>query len=233
VGTQQALHCDYAHFSSIPERFMCGVWVAFEDMTDENGALFYYPGSHKFKTMNNEDIGRSGSSIKNSHDTYSSFIELWEQLAKLTGKGPEKFLAKKGQAVIWASNLIHGGSKMKNKGFTRNSQVTHYFFEDCAYTTTCSNDVFAGQVRYLEIANILTGKKVPNIVSGEIIEDFVKEKLLPMHIKNPSSEEVAMPADFDPKVYLELNPDVGLSGDSPYLHYLNFGKREGRRYKKQ
>lgn len=28
VGTQQHMHSDSVHFSSIPERFMCGVWVA-------------------------------------------------------------------------------------------------------------------------------------------------------------------------------------------------------------
>lgn len=231
VGTQQALHCDYAHFSSVPERFMCGVWVAFEDMTEENGALIYYPGSHKFKTMNNEDIGRAGASIKNAHDTYSSFIELWEKLADSIGIKPEKFLAKKGQAVIWLSNLIHGGSKMQSKAHTRNSQVTHYFFEDCAYTTTCSNDVYAGQVRYLDVCDINTGKNIANKVSGIEIDESTKEKLMPQYIKFPKSNEKKLPRDFDPIAYLEINEDVRASGVSPYLHYLNFGIYEGRRYK--
>ena len=31
----------------MPEGFMCGVWVALEDMDMENGPLVYYPGSHK------------------------------------------------------------------------------------------------------------------------------------------------------------------------------------------
>jgi len=30
VGTQQALHADAVHFSSLPERSMCGGWVAIE-----------------------------------------------------------------------------------------------------------------------------------------------------------------------------------------------------------
>jgi hypothetical protein len=33
VGTQQHYHSDSVHFSSIPERFMCGVWVALEDIS--------------------------------------------------------------------------------------------------------------------------------------------------------------------------------------------------------
>ncbi len=35
------------HFNSIPQRFMCGVWVAMEDIAPDNGPLHYYPGSHK------------------------------------------------------------------------------------------------------------------------------------------------------------------------------------------
>src|SRR5262249_33393971 len=39
VGTEQHFHTDSVHFSSIPERFMCGVWVAFEDVSPEAGPL--------------------------------------------------------------------------------------------------------------------------------------------------------------------------------------------------
>ena len=39
IGTQQKPHSDSVHFSSQPERFMCAVWVALEDMDSENGTL--------------------------------------------------------------------------------------------------------------------------------------------------------------------------------------------------
>lgn len=32
VGTQQHVHSDSIHFSSVPERFMCGVWLAMENI---------------------------------------------------------------------------------------------------------------------------------------------------------------------------------------------------------
>ena len=44
VGTQQEMHSDSVHFSSLPERFMCGVWLAMEDVGPDSGPLFYYPG---------------------------------------------------------------------------------------------------------------------------------------------------------------------------------------------
>lgn len=36
---------------------------------------------------------------------------------------------KKGDLVIWANSLLHGGSQVLNNSMTRLSQVTHFFFE--------------------------------------------------------------------------------------------------------
>jgi hypothetical protein len=41
-----------------------------------------------------------------------------------------------------------------------------------------------------------------------------------------------LPADFDALVYLELHPDVKAAGMDPAKHYLAFGMREGRAYKR-
>ncbi len=38
-------------------------------------------------------------------------------------------LVPKGHAIIWSSNVRHGGSKQNNKDLNRLSQVAHYFFE--------------------------------------------------------------------------------------------------------
>ena len=45
-GSELGTHSDTVHFNSIPQRWMCGVWVALEDVTIESGPLHYYPGSH-------------------------------------------------------------------------------------------------------------------------------------------------------------------------------------------
>jgi hypothetical protein len=41
-----------------------------------------------------------------------------------------------------------------------------------------------------------------------------------------------LPQDFDPRKYLEINPDVAASGIDPILHWTLFGKSEGRKYRK-
>jgi hypothetical protein len=48
---------------------------------------------------------------------------------------PSYAMIRKGQALIWAANLLHAGSFQKDKTRTRHSQVTHYFFEGCKYHT--------------------------------------------------------------------------------------------------
>ena len=40
-----------------------------------------------------------------------------------------------------------------------------------------------------------------------------------------------LPGDFDPRLYLVLNPDVHSAGVDPFFHYLRHGRLEGRRYK--
>lgn len=62
-GTQQDAHTDFLHFSSLPERFMCGVWLALEDIGSDAGLLFYYPESHRWLMMSNALIRRRGHGI--------------------------------------------------------------------------------------------------------------------------------------------------------------------------
>lgn len=41
----------------------------------------------------------------------------------------------------------------------------------------------------------------------------------------------ALPSDFDPSVYLKLNPDLRAANADPRAHYLYHGVHEGRRYR--
>jgi hypothetical protein len=169
VGTQQAYHSDCVHFSSHPERFMCGVWVAFEDVDASNGPLEYYPGSHRLPIYTNEHIGRNPPE-GSPHATYTEYLKLWPELVRVHGLKPEEFHPRKGQALIWAANLLHGGAQQLDKARTRWSQVTHYYFENCAYYTPLSEAPLKARA-LRQIVNIETGSPVPNIVNGETIQD--------------------------------------------------------------
>jgi Phytanoyl-CoA dioxygenase (PhyH) len=162
VGTQQHYHSDSVHFSSIPERFMCGVWVALEDVSEGAGPLEYYPGSHKWPIVYNDRIGVrvTNSNTRTSQEIYH---DVWEALVEKTGASPQLFFPRKGDALIWAANLLHGGSRQLDPNATRWSQVTHYFFEDCCYFTPMNSDVFIGKLEVRDLTDIATGEKVPNI----------------------------------------------------------------------
>ncbi|HAA91592.1 MAG TPA: phytanoyl-CoA dioxygenase, partial [Rhodospirillaceae bacterium] len=60
-GSQQKPHADHIHFSSLPAHFMCGVWVALEDVDIASGPLIYYPGSHKLPLLDLSDAGVAGN----------------------------------------------------------------------------------------------------------------------------------------------------------------------------
>ena len=126
-GTQQPVHSDSIHFNSEPFGMMCGVWLALEDIGEDQGPLVYYPGSQKYPEMNFEELGlkAKGGDFKEYSQAIRHFIEE-ERLQ------PAYAHLKKGQALIWSANLLHGGS-MRNSDKTRLSQVTHYYFEGCKY----------------------------------------------------------------------------------------------------
>jgi hypothetical protein len=222
VGTQQHFHTDSVHFSSMPERFMCGVWVALEDIDDDNGPLEYYPGSHAWPLFTNEHIGYCVSATKGEVNQ-GLYEEMWRALVEKKQAKPARFHAKKGQALIWAANLMHGGAKHLNKDRTRWSQVTHYFFEKCAYYTPMFSDPFYGQIAFRQLTNIKTGKIMPNMYVGNEIR-------LPNDEMKVLMTELARDG-FDAQLYLQANPDVAESGVNPYEHFLKFGYKESRRLK--
>lgn len=153
VGTQQDAHSDMVHFSSQPEKFMCGVWLAMEDIRAESGPLFYFPGSHRWPVMSNLLIGRrgSGEGLASAQDP---FAEAWRALVEAEGAEREVFLARQGQALIWCANLLHGGSPQIDPRMTRWSQVTHYFFDDCLYYTPAFSDEALGQLHLRQVMAI-------------------------------------------------------------------------------
>ncbi|MDX3908191.1 MAG: phytanoyl-CoA dioxygenase family protein [Sphingobium sp.] len=166
VGTQQEAHSDSVHFSSLPERFMCGVWVAMEDVSPDAGPLFYHSGSHRWPIVTNALIGRRGfgGKLQSAQDPYGA---AWRALCDAYGTTEETFLARKGQALIWCANLLHGGSHQNDCRLTRWSQVTHYYFEECIYFTPAFSDEALGQLDLRDVSAISDGRPRPSVYVGE------------------------------------------------------------------
>lgn len=174
-GTQQSTHSDSIHFSSVPARFMCGVWVALEDIDANNGPLHYYPGSHKLPIFDLNDLGITGSYQNKPYDTYPIYEKFLQSLIEQNGLKKVELYVRKGQALIWAANLLHGGSPVLDKKRTRYSQVTHYYFSDCMYYIPLLSDPFIQRIHLKEVRNIITEKVVYHIYNGDKIEVHPEE----------------------------------------------------------
>lgn len=156
-GTQQPIHSDAIHFHSEPERFMCGVWIALEDVSADAGPLVYYPGSHRLPVMTMRGAGVNTD--QPGYDDYeSTYVPRYAESLERAGLSRREALVKKGWAFVWAANLAHGGAPIQTAGTTRRSIVAHHYFADCLYYTPMYSDVEAGRLRLRLPPDVRTGR---------------------------------------------------------------------------
>lgn len=144
----QRMHSDMIHFNSLPMGYMCGVWTALEPVTIPNGPLFYYPHSQSLNFVDFEDIGLTPTidhkQFLNNLGQYSTWLEKYVAEAAVQRS---LFTCDVGDCLIWASNMIHGSIKPQT-GYTRMSQVSHYYFGECQYYTPAFSSRKNGYIHY-------------------------------------------------------------------------------------
>jgi hypothetical protein len=165
-GTEQHAHSDAMHFSSVPAGFMCGVWIALEDIDEDNGPLEYYPGSHRLPMLDHNVLGITGSD-QAGYEHYGAYEELIQSLIREMRLERRVLKVPKGQAIVWAANLLHGGSPIRDRGRSRHSQVNHYYFENCLYYQPQRSDPFLGRVQWLDKRDVRTGRLIPQRYNGK------------------------------------------------------------------
>lgn len=131
-GTQQNIHRDVPHFFSKPIDSFYGVWLALESANLSNGALEYYPQSHKVDVMGGRlfaqlELGKTDAPTKDEVfrllPEYERYCE--KQYIK-AGLEKKAFIANKGDVIIWHPRLGHGGGDYIVGNKTRYSIVTHW-----------------------------------------------------------------------------------------------------------
>jgi len=149
-GTSLArTHSDWIHFASEPTHLMSAAWCALEDVNPDAGPVFYHPGTHKLPVYTMQDFGLEP---REAHPlNYAKYQDIMEHVTSAAGSQPKFAVIKKGECLIWSSNLIHGGPPAKQQGLTRLSQVTHYFFKGAVYNwAPVMSDVNEGKVVYYD-----------------------------------------------------------------------------------
>ncbi len=131
-GSGQDMHQDTIHLTAFPAGYMCGVWIALEDVDEDAGPLFVYPGSHRLPRLYCASVGMS-KVLDGDWSEYSrKFLPRLESELAAAGCERETYLPRRGDILVWHENLTHGGSPRNNNALSRRSIVSHYFSEGAA-----------------------------------------------------------------------------------------------------
>lgn len=128
-GSEQRAHSDSIHMTTHPEGYLIAAWTALEPTSLDNGALFYYPKSHRLPYITCLDYPAGNTRWRLGHNSYKKYEDKIDELIDEHRLEPSYFFAQPGDVLVWHANLLHGGSPIKVPGSTRRSLVAHYFCE--------------------------------------------------------------------------------------------------------
>ena len=136
-------------FWSFSDRKALSIWVALDDVTLENGCMFFIPGSYKKTTFESPHIGKNVGDIFNF---YSQFRNAKSVPAVM----------KAGSCSFHNGLTIHGAGANMTNGFRR--AMT------CAYMP--DGAAFNG------IKNILSDEQVAKLNNGDLLNDELQNPLI-------------------------------------------------------
>jgi ectoine hydroxylase-related dioxygenase (phytanoyl-CoA dioxygenase family) len=122
-GSEQRCHQDFPYVKSGILSHLIGSWVACEDVTAENGPLFYYRSSHRIPKFSFDgDLAFHGQrpELVEEYETYLG------QECRTRGLERVEQRMQKGDVILWHSALVHGGAPVVDRTRTRKSFVSHY-----------------------------------------------------------------------------------------------------------
>ncbi|WP_269531843.1 phytanoyl-CoA dioxygenase family protein [Chitinimonas sp. BJYL2] len=125
-GSQQDAHQDTVHLTPFPAGYMCGVWIALQDVVPNSGELAVYPRSHRLPRVYMHDV--ACAKVNGDWREFGEkVVGYWRELVSRNGLKAEPYLPKKGTVLIWHENLMHEGSVRRNPELPRRSMVIHTF----------------------------------------------------------------------------------------------------------
>ena len=131
-GSGQDVHQDTIHLTAFPAGYMCGVWIALEDIDEESGPLFVHPGSHRLPRLYTHTVGMQKVHDGDWSEFARTFLPRLHKDLELAGCAKQTYLPRRGDILVWHENLAHGGSHRLKPGLSRRSIVSHYFSKGAA-----------------------------------------------------------------------------------------------------
>lgn len=123
TGSEQDIHKDTAYVKVDGNPLaLAATWTALEDIEEGTGELEYFIGSHRAPDFM---VGGISKWMENFSDEHPAFLASLHEDARRYGHTRGKFLARKGDVLVWHADLAHGGSPVTQRDKTRQSLVTH------------------------------------------------------------------------------------------------------------
>jgi hypothetical protein len=107
------------------------VWIALDDIHPDCGPFEFVPGSHKWPLMKSHKVRMYLSPEERDADGWPWLAERFVNGvadAEIARRGcqSEKFIARKGDLLIWHGRLMHRGSYANTPGMQRKTLIGHY-----------------------------------------------------------------------------------------------------------
>lgn len=125
-GSQQGLHQDTAYVVVDRPMELAACWIALEDVREGSGELMYVPGSHRLPDWSFGEGRKHWDEAADGHEPHDQWGRRLREFAAGSPRGVERFLARKGDILVWHADLAHGGSPVTDPTLTRQSLVGHF-----------------------------------------------------------------------------------------------------------
>lgn len=177
-GSGLRLHRD-ANFIGVnkPETVI-GTWLALEDIEAGSGELAYYPNSHRFPAYHLSEGSvhrvRAEGKLSYNNDDYVEYLR--EQIAE-NHLEEKRFLAKKGDCLVWHNDIVHTGTPITRPELTRYSLATHF----------CAASARPNYFNFFKKASVVRHNDKASFCSTHYnLSDIADSKLLSARIVKPN-----------------------------------------------
>ncbi|HVJ53276.1 MAG TPA: phytanoyl-CoA dioxygenase family protein [Aliidongia sp.] len=138
VSTERDWHQDDYLNPPFVNCWYAAAWIALDRITPESGPFEYIPGSHRWPLLRGERVQACMTEADHAELAAKNEAHLWPTLtqkyvvpaveAEIAARGArsERFLAEKGDVLIWHGGLMHRGTKPAAPGIERRTLIAHY-----------------------------------------------------------------------------------------------------------
>lgn len=131
ISTERNWHQDDYLNPEFINSWYAAVWMALDDIHPDSGPFEYIPGSHRWPLTRRGHLFYRLTKEEQEHPDWPSrtqdFVsEAFEEEIQKRGIPAVKFLAKKGDVLIWHGRLAHRGTVARVPGTARKALISHY-----------------------------------------------------------------------------------------------------------